>query len=185
VGFAFCGSFCTHKRVLDEFRHLTGEYANVVPIISEMSAATDTRFGSAEDLMAEIERMSGRKAITCICDAEPIGPKKLFDILVVAPCTGNTIAKIANGVTDTVVTMAVKAHLRNDRPVLLAISTNDALSGNAENIGRLLARKNFYFVPFRQDDPDGKPCSLAADMKQLLPAMDAALSGVQLQPLLA
>lgn len=185
MGFAFCGSFCTHKKALDAFGRLTEEYVNVVPIISEISAATDTRFGAAADFVSEIERMSGKRAITGIREAEPIGPKKLLDILVVAPCTGNTIAKIANGVTDTVVTMAVKAHLRNDRPVLLAISTNDALSGNAENIGKLLARKNFYFVPFRQDDPEGKPCSLAADMKLLLPAIDAALGGIQLQPLLA
>ena len=125
-----------------------------------------------------------RSAIRCIRDAEPIGPKKLLDALVIAPCTGNTLAKLSGGVTDSTVTLAAKAHLRNGRPVLLAIASNDALAGNAENIGRLLARKHYYFVPFGQDDPEGKPCSLVADMNQLRPALEAALQGRQLQPLL-
>ena len=134
--------------------------------------------------MKTVETAAGRSAIRCIRDAEPIGPKKLLDALVIAPCTGNTLAKLSGGVTDSTVTLAAKAHLRNGRPVLLAIASNDALAGNAENIGRLLARKHYYFVPFGQDDPEGKPCSLVADMNQLRPALEAALQGRQLQPLL-
>ena len=183
-GFAFCGSFCTHKKVLEQYLLLTQEYETVIPIVSESAAATDTRFGSAADFLKTIETAAGRPAIRCIRDAEPIGPKKMLDALVIAPCTGNTLAKLSGGVTDSTVTLATKAHLRNGRPVLLAIASNDALAGNAENIGRLLARKHYYFVPFGQDDPDGKPCSLVADMAQLRPALEAALQGRQLQPLL-
>lgn len=184
VGFAFCGSFCTHQKVLQEYLRLTQEYETVIPILSETAAVTDTRFGLAETFVKEIEQAAGRPVIRCQHDAEPIGPKKLLDILVVAPCTGNTLSKLANGVTDSTVTLAAKAHLRNNRPVLLAIASNDALSGNAENIGKLLVRKNYYFVPFGQDDPEGKPCSLVADMTQISAAAEAALHGKQLQPLL-
>ena len=178
IGFAFCGSFCTHKKVLEQYLLLTQEYETVIPIVSESAASTDTRFGSAADFLKTVETAAGRSAIRCIRDAEPIGPKKLLDALV------NTLAKLSGGVTDSTVTLAAKAHLRNGRPVLLAIASNDALAGNAENIGRLLARKHYYFVPFGQDDPEGKPCSLVADMNQLRPALEAALQGRQLQPLL-
>lgn len=184
VGFAFCGSFCTHQKVLREYLRLTQEYETVIPILSENTAVTDTRFGTAETFVEEIEKAAGRPAIRCQRDAEPIGPKKLLDILIIAPCTGNTLSKLANGVTDSTVTLAAKAHLRNNRPVLLAIASNDALAGNAENIGKLLVRKNYYFVPFGQDDPVGKPCSLVADMTQIAVAAEAALQGHQMQPML-
>lgn len=184
VGFAFCGSFCTHQKVLREYLRLTEEYETVVPIVSEAVAATDTRFGAAKDFLHTIEQAAGRAAIRCMRDAEPIGPKKLLDILVIAPCTGNTLAKLANGVTDSTVTLAAKAHLRNGRPVLLAIASNDALAANAENIGKLMARRNYYFVPFGQDDPEGKPCSLVADMTRIPEALEAALQQRQIQPVL-
>lgn len=184
VGFAFCGSFCTHRKVLEAYFQLTQIYETVVPILSETAAATDTRFGAAADLTREIETAAGREAIRCLRDAEPIGPKKLLELLIVAPCTGNTLSKLANGVTDSTVTLAVKAHLRNNRPVLLAIASNDGLAGNAENIGKLLVRKNYYFVPFGQDDPGEKPCSLVADMTQIPSAAAEALRGNQLQPML-
>ena len=184
VGFAFCGSFCTHQKVLREYLRLTEEYETVVPIVSETTAATDTRFGTAEEFLRTIEQAAGRDAICSVRDAEPIGPKKLLDILVIAPCTGNTLAKLANGVTDSTVTLAAKAHLRNGRPVLLAIASNDALAANAENIGKLMARRNYYFVPFGQDDPEGKPCSLVADMTRIPEALEAALQRRQLQPIL-
>lgn len=184
MGFAFCGSFCTHRKVLEAYFRLTQIYETVIPILSEATASTDTRFGTAEGLVREIEEAAGREAVRCLRDAEPIGPKKLLDLLIVAPCTGNTLAKLANGVTDSTVTLAVKAHLRNDRPVLLAIASNDALAGNAENLGKLLVRKNYYFVPFGQDDPGEKPCSLVADMAQIPLAAAAALRGNQLQPML-
>lgn len=184
LGFAFCGSFCTHKRVLQEYLRLTGEYETVIPILSEVSAETDTRFGTAAEFLRTVEEAAGRAPVRTIPAAEPIGPKKLLDVLVVAPCTGNTIGKLANGITDSAVTLAVKAHLRNNRPVVIAVSSNDALSANAENIGKLLVRKNYYFVPFGQDDPAGKPCSLVADMSKIGETVAAALEGKQLQPLL-
>ena len=184
VGFAFCGSFCTHKAVLEEYLRITKHYETVVPIVSESVAALDTRFGDAQTFLETIEKAAGRKAVSGIREAEPIGPKKLLDILVVAPCTGNTIAKLANGITDSTVTLAVKAHLRNERPVVLAVASNDALAANAENIGRLLARKRYYFVPFGQDDPAGKPRSLIADMTRIEETLENALEGKQIQPLL-
>ena len=184
VGFAVCGSFCTHHRAMEALEAVKARYDHVIPIVSEVVADTDTRFGTAHDLMREMERICGRRVVDSIAKAEPIGPRHLLDVLVIAPCTGNTLAKLSGGVTDSTVTLAAKAHLRNGRPVLLAIASNDALAGNAENIGRLLARKHYYFVPFGQDDPEGKPCSLVADMNQLRPALEAALQGRQLQPLL-
>lgn len=184
IGFAMCGSYCTHAEALKVLNGVCAEYENVLPILSENCTATDTRFGTASDLIKSVEEMTGRAVIRSVSAAESIGPKKLLDALVVAPCTGNTLGKIANGITDTSVTMAVKAHLRNDRPVILAIATNDGLSGSAENIGRLLARRNFYFVPFGQDDAFGKPCSLIADFTKTLETVDSALHGKQLQPLL-
>ena len=184
VGFAICGSFCTHERVLRELERLCGEYESVVPIVSETVCATDTRFGTARALLDTVERLTGRKAVSTIREAEPIGPKKLLDVLVVAPCTGNTLGKLSCGITDTAVTMAVKAHLRNERPVVLAVASNDGLSGAARNLGELLVRKNIYFVPFGQDDTAGKPCSLVADFSRIGDTVRSALEGRQLQPLL-
>ena len=184
IGFAFCGSFCTHQSVLQAYLHLADAYEQIVPILSEHAASIDTRFGTAEHFLQEIETAAGRPAIRTLAEAEPIGPKKLLDLLIIAPCTGNTLAKLAHGVTDSVVTLAAKAHLRNNGPILLALATNDALAGNAENIGKLLARRNYFFVPLRQDDPVGKPCSLVADMTKIEEAAQAALQGRQLQPLL-
>ena len=184
IGFAICGSYCTHASVLLELEKICAEYETVVPILSENCAATSTRFGSASDFISSVERMTGHPVITDIRSAEPIGPKKLLDVLVVAPCTGNTLGKLAHGITDTAVTMAVKAHLRNDRPVVLAIATNDGLSASARNIGELLVRKNYYFVPFGQDDAFGKPCSLIADFSKIRETVHQALASKQLQPLL-
>lgn len=184
VGFAFCGSFCTHGRVLQELEQVTQTYETVIPILSESSAATDTRFGTAAGLVEQIQQMTGHSVIATVRDAEPIGPRALLDVLVIAPCTGNTAAKLAAGITDSAVTMAAKAHLRNGRPVVLALASNDGLSGGAKNIGELLNRKNYYFVPFGQDDPEKKPCSLMADFGQIIPAIEAALEGRQIQPVL-
>jgi len=184
VGFALCGSFCTHSEVLRELERLTKTYETVIPIVSEITAATDSRFGTARDFLAKVRELTGREAIDCIEKAEPIGPKKLLDVLVIAPATGNTIAKLAAGITDTSVTMAAKAHLRNGRPVVLAVASNDGLSAGAKNIGELLVRKNYFFVPFGQDDPLKKPCSLMADFTQIPDAVEAALEGRQLQPIL-
>ncbi len=184
IGFAMCGSHCTLEEVIPEVARLVKEGATVIPIISESVANTDTRFGSAQKWKDELLRLTGRKPLSTIVEVEPIGPKKLLDIMVVAPCTGNTMAKIANAITDSTVTMAVKAHLRNDRPVVLAISTNDALGNNARNLGVLLATKNVFFVPFGQDNPQGKPKSLVARLDLLKVTILEALSGKQIQPLL-
>ena len=184
IGFALCGSFCTHEAVLKALETLTEIYETVIPIVSEISSSSDTRFGAAADLLARVKALTGREAIRTIPEAEPIGPKKLLDALVVAPATGNTIAKLAHGVTDGAVTMAAKAHLRNDRPVVIAVSSNDGLSAGARNIGELLVRKNYYFVPFGQDDAKAKPTSLVADFAKLPETLDAALRGRQIQPLL-
>jgi len=163
---------------------VAARFARVVPIVSECVAATDTRFGNAHDLMREMERICDRRVIATVKAAEPIGPKKLLDLLIIAPCTGNTLGKLAAGVTDSSVTMAAKAHLRNGRPLLIAPSTNDGLSASAASIGALLPRKYIYFVPFGQDDPEKKPTSLVADFSQTADAAQAALEGRQLQPIL-
>ena len=184
VGFAVCGSFCTHEKVLEALARLTEEYETVIPIVSEISAFTDTRFGTSEDLLEQLEDLTGNEVLYSIPAVEPIGPKGLLDVLVVAPATGNTIAKLAAGITDTVVTMAVKAHLRNSRPVVIAVSSNDGLAAGAKNIGELLVRKNYYFVPFGQDDPQRKPCSLMADFTRIGETVEAALEGRQIQPVL-
>ena len=184
VGFAFCGSFCTHEQVLQAYDQVTGQYETVIPIVSEISQSSNTRFGKAENFITHIETAAGRQVIDSIEAAEPIGPKRLLDVLVIAPCTGNTLAKLAAGVTDSTVTMAAKAHLRNGRPVVLAIATNDGLSANAKNIGELLVRRGYYFVPFGQDDPQRKPCSLIADFSRIPQTIEAALLGEQIQPLL-
>lgn len=183
VGFAFCGSFCTFRKTMDALRTVTERY-DVVPIFSTAAYETDTRFGTAADFVAEAERLCGKKALHTLAAVEPFGPKKMLDLLIVAPCTGNTLGKLANGVADSPVTFACKAHLRNARPIVLAISTNDGLSASAENIGRLLNRKHYYFVPFGQDSPTGKPYSLVADLGLLPETVENALEGRQLQPIL-
>lgn len=160
------------------------QFHNVIPIFSEASAAVDSRFGTAAEHLHRAEAVCGRAPIRTIEEAEPIGPRKLLDALVIAPCTGNTLAKLAHGIADGPVTMAAKSHLRNGRPILLAVSTNDGLGAAAENIGRLLCRKYIYFVPFGQDSPKGKPTSLVADFGMLVPALEQALAGAQIQPLL-
>ena len=184
VGLAFCGSFCTFRKTIDTIKLLAERY-EVVPILSTASYETDTRFGPAADFRAEIEALCGRAAMHTLAEVEPFGPKKLLDLLIIAPCTGNTLGKLANGIADTPVTFACKAHLRNARPVLLAVSTNDGLSASAENIGRLLNRRHYFFVPFGQDSPQGKPYSLVADFSLLPAAAESALRGEQLQPVLA
>ncbi len=184
VGFAFCGSFCTLSKALDALEKTAARYREVIPIVSETVAATDTRFGNAHDFMREMERICDRRVICTVRDAEPIGPKALLDVLVICPCTGNTLAKLAHGITDTAVTMAAKAHLRNNRPLVLAPSTNDGLAGAAPNIGALLARRNVYFVPFGQDDSLSKPASLVADFTKVPETVSSALLGQQLQPVL-
>ena len=184
VGFAVCGSFCTHEKVLKALEALTESYETVIPIVSEISAFTDTRFGTSEDLLERLEDLTGNDVLLDIPSVEPIGPKGLLDVLVIAPCTGNTLGKLAGGITDTAVTMAAKSHLRNQRPVVIAMASNDGLSGAAKNIGELLVRKGYYFVPFGQDDPDRKPCSLMADFTLIGETVRAALEGRQLQPLL-
>ena len=184
VGFALCGSFCTLSRVLEEITALKSLGADVVPIMSEAVWSTDTRFGTAEHFKTEVERLTGHGIIHDIKGAEPIGPKKLLDILVIAPCTGNTLAKLASGITDSSVTMAAKAHLRNERPVVIAVSTNDALATAAKNIGPLLSMRNCYFVPFAQDAPFSKTRSCVADFSLIPQTVSDALSGVQLQPMI-
>lgn len=184
IGYALTGSFCTFSQTIAQFRQLATEEWDIFPIMSYNAYSTDTRFGKAADFIEEMERLSGRPVIHTIDQAEPIGPKKLLDVLVVAPCTGNTLGKLANGITDTPVTLAVKSHLRNGRPVVLAVSTNDALSNSAKNIGALMNNRNIYFVPMGQDNYDGKPTSVVADFTQIIPAVRSALQGKQLQPIL-
>ncbi len=184
IGFAICGSFCTFKSVFKEIENLTSLGYDVIPIMSENAFSFDTRFGEAKYWQDEFRRITNKDIIHTIKDAEPIGPKKLLDILVIAPCTGNTLAKLSNGISDTSVTLATKAHLRNARPVVIAVSTNDALSGASKNIGNLLNYKNTYFVPFRQDSFKNKPCSCVADFTLLPKTIENALNGIQLQPIL-
>lgn len=184
IGFAFTGSFCTLAKVIPELEKISAEGADILPIISDSVNSFDTKFGKADEWKYRIEAITGKSIVKTIIEAEPIGPKALLDILVVAPCTGNTLAKLANGITDTAVTMACKAHLRNGRPLLLAPATNDGLGANAKNIGILLNCKNVYFVPLGQDDPTKKCNSLMAKFDYLIPAIHAALNGKQLQPLL-
>ena len=179
------GSFCTFDAAIDALEKLCAEYKSVIPIMSENAYSTDTRFGAAAGFRARINAVCNAPIIHDIPAAEPIGPQKLLDILVVAPCTGNTLSKIAHGITDTCVTMAAKAHLRNNRPLLIAASSNDALGGGAVNLGALLGRKNVYFAPFYQDDPVDKPTSLVANLALLPDAIDAALTGRQVQPIFA
>ncbi len=183
LGLALCGSYCTYEALFAAAETLKDDYA-LIPIMSETAAHTDSRFGTAQEHLRCLEALAGRPVVTSIAEAEPLGPKEPMDALLIAPCTGNTLAKLARGITDSSVTMAAKAHLRNGKPLVIAFSTNDGLSGSAENIARLLNRKNVYFVPFRQDDPIKKPCSLQADFSLLGDAVAAALEGRQLQPVL-
>ena len=183
VGFAMCGSFCTLRQAIKEIKSLRDAGADVTPIMSPIVYETDTRFGNCKDFIAEVEGLCGKSVIHTVKD-EPIGPKKLFDVLVAAPCTGNTLGKLANGITDTSVTMALKAHLRNERPVVLAVATNDALGASAKNIGLLFNSRHIYFVPFSQDDAFGKPKSLIADFPKITQTVESALKGIQLQPVL-
>ena len=183
VGFAMCGSFCTFSNLFPVMRRLSEEY-DLIPIFSQAVNTISSRFGTPEEFHIKAEEICGRAPITSIAHAEPIGPKKLLDALVIAPCTGNSLAKLAHSIADTPVTMAAKSHLRNGRPIVVAVSTNDGLAGAAENIGKLLARKHYYFVPFRQDDPAGKPTSLVADFSALPETLRQALEGRQIQPIL-
>lgn len=183
IGFAMCGSFCTFSDVFPIIEELATQHT-LIPILSFNAGSIDCRFGTAQGHIQRLTEICGRAPLRSIEAVEPIGPKKLLDALVIAPCTGNTLAKLAHSIADSPVTMAAKSHLRNGRPVLIAISTNDALAGAAENIGKLLCRKNYYFVPFGQDDPQKKPTSIVADFKKIPPALQAALEGYQLQPLL-
>ena len=183
VGFALCGSFCTFDKVFPVMEQLAKAHT-VIPIFSRTVWESDTRFSSAAENIAKATEICGREPLHTIAQVEPIGPKKLLDALVIAPCTGNTLAKLAHGIADGPVTMAAKSHLRNGRPLVIALSTNDALAGAAENIGRLLSRKNYYFVPFGQDDPAEKPASMVAQFSLLPQAVEAALDGRQIQPIL-
>lgn len=184
VGFAMCGSYCTYAQTMAALESLVPQAGSVIPILAEQSGRQDTRFGTSESFRTRLETLCGRPVLDSIVKVEPIGPKKLLDLLIIAPCTGNTLAKLAAGITDTAITMAAKAHLRNGRPVLLAPSTNDGLSVSLRNLGDLLSRKGYYCVPFRQDDPEGKPNSLVADMSRIPQAAQRALEGEQLQPVL-
>lgn len=183
IGFALCGSFCTFSKVFPVMDELA-KIHSVIPIFSHSAATLDSRFGTAAEFLSRAKAICGTAPLLTIPDAEPVGPKKLFDILVIAPCTGNTLAKLAHSIADGPVTMAAKSHLRNGRPILLAVSTNDALAGAAENIGKLLGKKHYYFVPFGQDDPQQKPTSMVAHFELIPHAMEAALEGRQIQPMI-
>ncbi len=181
IGYAFCGSFCTHKRSLEMMKSILENGYEIIPIMSENVYTTDTRFGTAKALIDEVRELCGRDIIHTIVQAEPLGPQIKLDALIISPCTGNTLAKIANGITDTAVSMAAKAHLRSNRPLILALASNDALSSNLKNIGALLTRKSVYFVPMEQDEPIEKPHSLIADFKLLPQTLYCALEGKQYQ----
>ncbi len=183
VGFAVCGSFCTFAQVFPVMEQLARDY-KIIPIFSPVAGSVNSRFGTATGHIQRATDICGCAPLRTVPEVEPIGPKKLLDALVIAPCTGNTLAKLAHGIADTSVTMAAKSHLRNGRPVIIAISTNDALAGAAENIGRLLVRKNYYFVPFGQDDALEKPTSLVADFGKIPQTLALAMTGTQIQPLL-
>lgn len=184
VGFVMTGSFCTFKTTIPQMKRIIEEGAEVVPIMSFNAYDLDTKFGKAKDFIQEIQEITGKEIIHSIPEAEPIGPKRMTDIMIIAPCTGNTIAKLVNGITDTPATMAAKSHLRNNNPLVIAVSTNDALSGNASNIGTLLNRTNYYFVPMKQDNPITKPRSLVFDSSYIIKTLESALDREQIQPIL-
>jgi len=183
IGYALCGSFCTFSRSLGALRKLVSMGYEVLPIMSETAYSTDTRFGKAADFVKEIEEITGRKIVKTVAEAEPLGPKTVLQALIISPCTGNTLAKIAGGITDTAVTMAAKAHLRCDRPLIIALASNDALSQNLSNLGRLITRRSVYFVPLLQDDTDKKPHSLVAEIERIPECLAAALEDRQVRPL--
>lgn len=184
IGFAITGSFCTFDKVKEEIVNLVNEKANVIPIFSFNAMTIDSRFGKASEFVSEVTEITSNKPIISIETAEPLGPKGLIDILIIAPCTGNTIAKLSNGITDTPVLMAAKAHMRNNKPLVISISTNDALGLNLKNIGTMLSTKGVYLVPFGQDNCNGKPKSMIADTTQIIATLEKALDGEQIQPLL-
>lgn len=184
IGFAICGSFCTHATILKSIQDLRHSGYNIVPIVSETVATTDTRFGKAKDFLNKLESITGKIPVSNIVDAEPLGPSNAIDVLVIAPATGNTLGKIANGINDTAVTMTCKAHIRNDKPVVIGVSTNDAMGLNYKNLGVLMASKNFYFVPFMQDNYVSKPKSLVAQWDKIEQTIVNAYEGKQLQPIL-
>ncbi len=184
IGYIITGSFCTFSQSFEQAQRLKEMGAELIPIMSEHAASIDTRFGTAEENRAKLREISGREIITAISDAEPIGPKDMTDLMIVAPCTSNTAAKLANGITDNTATMAVKSHLRTGKPVLLAIASNDSLLGSARNIGELFNRKNYYFVPMIQDDWIKKPASLVAEFSMIPQAAEAAMKGIQLRPII-
>lgn len=183
IGFAMCGSFCTFSKAIDQMQNLVDLGYDVLPIMSKNAYTINTRFGSSKDFIDRIEAITSKKIINTIDEAEPIGPKALVDVLAIVPCTGNTLAKMSNAITDTAVTMAAKSHLRCQRPVVIALASNDALGASAQNIGKMLNVKNVYFVPISQDDPKKKPNSLVAHFDLLLPSIEMALDGRQLQPI--
>jgi dipicolinate synthase subunit B len=184
IGFALCGSYCTLARTIAVIERMVQAGWKITPIFSENMANRDTRFGKAQDFIDQIEDICGKKGLITLEDVEPIGPKKWFDALVIAPCTGSTLARLACGLSDTPQTLAAKSQLRVERPVVLAVSTNDALSGSAENIGKLLNRKQYYFVPMRQDAPQTKPRSMVAILENIPETVDAAIGGRQIQPII-
>lgn len=184
IGFILTGSFCTFQKVIPKMKEIKKLGAKIIPIMSFNSYNLDTKFGKAKDFIEEIEEITEKKIIHTIQDAEPIGPKKMTDIMIIAPCSGNTMSKLACDIIDTPATMAAKSHLRNNRPLVIAASTNNGLSGNAENIGKLLNRKNYYFVPFRQDNPITKPRSIVFDSEYIIKTLEYALEGEQISPIL-
>ncbi|NMB39149.1 MAG: dipicolinate synthase subunit B [Firmicutes bacterium] len=184
LGFALTGSHCTYADIWSQIESLVNLGADVYPIAAHSAAYTDTRFGKGREIIAKLEQSTGKDVIIDIVDAEPVGPKKLFDVLIIAPCTGNSLAKLANGIIDTGVLMAAKAHLRNEKPLVIGISTNDGLSMNAKNIGILLNVRNVFFVPFGQDNPQQKPNSLVADMSLIIPTIEQAVNYQQIQPII-
>ena len=184
IGFVLTGSFCTFQKVIPKIKELKKLEAEIIPVMSYNSYNLDTKFGKAKDFIKEIEDITGNEIIHTIQSAEPIGPKKMTDIMIIAPCSGNTMAKLACDIIDTPAVMAVKSHLRNDRPLVIAPSTNNGLSGNAENIGKLLNRRNYYFVPFRQDNPITKPRSIVFDAEYIIKTIEFALNGEQISPIL-
>jgi len=184
IGFAVTGSFCTHEKILTEIQKLKDKGYDILPIVSENVACTNTRFGTSAEFISRLEQITGHPVIDSKVKAEVVGPKNMIDVLVVAPCTGNTLAKLANAITDTTVTMVAKSHVRNNKPVVVGVSTNDALGTNMCNLAKLLATKNYYFVPFGQDSPDKKPKSLIADFSKIEETVLSAMEGKQIQPIL-
>lgn len=184
IGFAITGSFCTHEKILVEVKNLADKGYNIIPIFSQSVSSTDTRFGTAKDFYDKVYEITKNKPIVTMTEAEPVGPKGMIDVLIIAPCTGNTVGKLANAVTDTTVTMVAKSMMRNNKPVIIGISSNDALGFNLENLSKLLSAKNLFFVPFGQDDPENKPKSLISKWDLIEDTLAYADKGKQIQPLL-